>query len=124
MFSTVLVALGRGVGAVAYVVVLLIIELITAMLVYMYLNLYHVPTFGALVRFAKGVLDTIAGQLVYWFPGTANAAYATLIGELGPKSILLLLIGLLSGVVVRFLVRLITRVARRTRGAETAEMTA
>jgi hypothetical protein len=121
MIHIVLVSGARAVGAVAYVLALLIVELITAMLVYMYLNLNHVQTFGHLVRFAKYVLDTIVAQLEYWLPGTANAAYATLIGELGPKSILLLLIGLLSGVVIRFLVRLITRRVRRGGAPRVAE---
>jgi hypothetical protein len=103
------------------VVVLLVVELIVAMLVYIYLNLYHVQTFGALARFAKDVLDTLLGQFEYWFPLSANAAYATLVGELGPKSILLLLIGLTSGVVVRFFVRLLRRLVMRTASGPAAE---
>jgi len=113
MFRTVLVSALRSVFAVAYVVLLLIVELVTAMLVYIYLNLYHLDTFGALVRFAKVVLDTLIAQMEYWVPVSANSAYATLIGELGPKSILLLLIGLVAGVVVRFVVRLLRRLASR-----------
>jgi hypothetical protein len=42
--------------------------------------------------------------------------YATLVGELGPKSILLLLIGLLSAFIVRSLARLVRRAARRRFG--------
>ena len=99
--------------AVAYVVLLLLVELVTAMLVYIYLNLYHLETFGTLVRFAKAVLDTLIAQMEYWAPVSANAAYATLVGELGPKSILLLLIGLVAGVVVRFVVRLLRRLVSR-----------
>lgn len=109
MIQAVVVPLIRGVGALIYVIALLVVELVAAMLVYMYLNLYHVQTFGHLVRFAKAVLDTLVAQLEHWLPGSANSAYATLIGELGPKSILLLLIGLVSGVVIRFLVRLVAR---------------
>lgn len=113
MFGTLLLSGLRSVLAVAYVIVLLVVELVTAMLVYIYLNLYHLDTFGALVRFAKVVLDTLIGQMEYWAPVSANVAYATLIGELGPKSILLLLIGLVAGVVVRFIVRLLSRLASR-----------
>jgi len=113
MFGTLLLSGLRSVLAVAYVIVLLMVELVTAMLVYIYLNLYHLDTFGALVRFAKVVLDTLIGQMEYWAPVSANAAYATLVGELGPKSILLLLIGLVAGVVVRFVVRLLSRLASR-----------
>jgi hypothetical protein len=113
MVGTVLVSMLRSFFAVAYVIALLLVELVTAMLVYIYLNLYHLETFGALVRFAKVVLDTLIGQMEHWAPVSANAAYATLVGELGPKSILLLLIGLVAGVVVRFVVRLLRRLVSR-----------
>jgi len=86
------------------------------MLVYIYLNLYHIATFGYLVRVARSVLDVLAGQLDYWLPKSSNVVYATLIGELGPKSILLLLIGLLSAFVVRSLARLVRRYLHRRFG--------
>lgn len=121
MIGAFLAAALRTVAAIVYVVALLVVELVVAMLVYIYLNLYHVQTFGSLVRFAKYVLDTVLAQLEYWFPLSANAAYATLVGELGPKSILLLLIGLISGVVVRFLVRSIRRLVARTASGPAAE---
>lgn len=117
MIRTALVSALRAIIAVFYVVLLLIVELVTAMLVYIYLNLNHLPLFGELVRFAKAVLDTVIAQLEYWSPTLANAAFATLVGELGPKSILLLLIGLVAGVVLRFVVRL---TARMIRGRTTA----
>jgi hypothetical protein len=121
MLGALFASLLRTLAGIVYVVVLLVVELIVAMLVYVYLNLYHVQTFGALVRFAKDVLDTTLGQLEYWFPQSANAAYATLVGELGPKSILLLLIGLISGVVVRFLVGTIARLFTRMASGPAAE---
>jgi hypothetical protein len=92
-------------GAAVQLAVLLVLELVLTMLVYIYLNLFHLTTFGALVRGARSVLDVMAGQLDYWLPGSADAAYATLIGELGPKSILLLLIGLVVAAVMRGLAR-------------------
>lgn len=85
---------------------LLVVELVVTMLVYTYLNLKHIETFGWLVRQARVVLDLLAGQLEFWLPGGSNAAYATLIGELGPKSILLLMIGLVVGTVIRWLLAL------------------
>jgi hypothetical protein len=84
---------------------LLVIELVAAMLAYIYLNLYHLETFGGLVRLARDLLDIFRGQFEYWLPTAANQAYATLLGELGPKSILLLLIGLLTATVIRSLAR-------------------
>jgi hypothetical protein len=107
--------------ALAEVFVLLVVELISAMLVYIYLNLYHLQTFGHLVRIARYVLDALVGQLEYWLPGSANSAYATLVGELGPKSILLLIIGLLVAAGIRFLVRWVARVASRGKGDHVAQ---
>jgi hypothetical protein len=83
------------------------------MLVYIYLNLFHIETFGYLVRLARSVLDVLTGQLEYWLPVSANAAYATLIGELGPKSILLLILGLVTATIVRAIARGIVRLAAR-----------
>jgi hypothetical protein len=117
MVGTALVSALRSILGVAYVVLLLIVELVTAMLIYIYLNLYHLDTFGTLVRLAKAVLDTVLAQMEQLSPASANAAYATLVGELGPKSILLLLIGLVAGVVVRFIVRLLRRLISRATAA-------
>lgn len=95
-----------AVFSLAGTVVLLVVELVLTMLVYTYLNLKHLETFGWMVRQARVVLDLLAGQLEFWLPAGSNAAYATLIGELGPKSILLLIIGLVVGSVVRGLLKL------------------
>jgi len=116
MFRVLLITLLQTVLAVVSVSVLLLAELLTAMLVYIYLNLYHLATFGYLVRLSRSVLDVIAGQLDYWLPKSSNVVYATLIGELGPKSILLLLIGLLSAFVIRSLARLLRRFLNRRFG--------
>lgn len=104
-------------AAVAAILVLVVVELVLTMVVYIYLNLYHIGTFGSLVRFARSVLEVLTGQLEYWLPATANAAYATLVGELGPKSILLLMLGLLISAVIRAMARLLgPLVARKPRG--------
>ena len=91
----------------AQALALLVVELVAAMLVYIYLNLYSLETFGNLVRLARDVLDVFREQLEYWLPAAANQAYATLLGELGPKSILLLLIGLVTATVIRSLARVL-----------------
>jgi hypothetical protein len=93
----------------AEILLLLVVELLASMLIYIYLNLYHVTLFGNLVRDARYVLDALVGQMEYWLPVSANSAYATLIGELGPKSLLLLLIGLVTAMIIRFLVRSVAR---------------
>ena len=95
---------GKLIGGVFGVLTLLVIELVTTMLLYSYLNLSHPDTFGWLVRQSRGVLDLLAGQIELWFKGWSNAAYASVFGELGPKSILLLLMGLVVAAVIRWAV--------------------
>ena len=80
---------------------LLLLELVLTILVYTGLNLYSLNLFGALVRFAQSVQDLMRLIVERLIPGAANAAYATLFGELGPKAILLLLIGLVVAALVR-----------------------
>ena len=118
MAHSVLASAVRTLGTAAHIVVLLVIELISTMLIYIYLNLYHLSTFGYLVRLARYVLDVLTGQLEYWLPVSANSAYATLIGELGPKSILLLILGLLTATVIRAIARGVGRLAARRRTPE------
>lgn len=119
MLQGVLGTAARTVGSAIHIVVMLVIELVATMLVYIYLNLYHLDTFGYLVRLSRSVLDVLTGQLDYWLPVKANAAYATLIGELGPKSILLLILGLLTAAVIRAVARGVGRLIAR-KGAEPA----
>jgi hypothetical protein len=94
--------IGRFIGTLA----LLVVEVMLTMLVYTFLNLKFVDTFGYLVRQSRTVLDWMGSLLLTLMPGSANAAYATLLGELGPKAILLLLIGLVVAAIMRSLVEL------------------
>jgi len=103
-----------------FLVLMLVVELVGTMLVYIYLNLYHLSTFGYLVRLARSVLDVLSGQLEYWSPVSANTAYATLIGELGPKSILLLMLGLVTAAVFRAIGRGVVRLMARRAEAKAA----
>jgi hypothetical protein len=116
MLHGVLVSAVRTVATAAHIVVLLVIELVATMMIYIYLNLYHLSTFGYLVRLARSVLDVLTNQLEYWLPVSSNVAYATLIGELGPKSILLLILGLLTATIIRAIARGIVRLASRRAG--------
>ncbi|MGL4397201.1 MAG: hypothetical protein ACRCS9_11725 [Hyphomicrobium sp.] len=97
----------RFLGSLIGTVVLLIVELVLTMLVYTGLNIYSLELFGSLVRTAGGVLDVMASLFERMFAGSANAAYASVFGELGPKSMLLLLIGLAVAAVVRLLSALV-----------------
>ncbi len=105
-----------GILTVVEILLLLVVELLSAMMIYIYLNLYHVELFGHLVRDARYVLDALVSQMEYWLPVSSNSAYATLIGELGPKSLLLLLIGLVSAMAIRFLARAAARALSKAVG--------
>ena len=120
MIHLALVSAVRTVATAAHIVLLLVIELVATMLVYIYLNLYHLETFGYLVRHSRSVLDVMTGQIEYWLPVKANSAYATLIGELGPKSILLLILGLVTAAVIRGIVHGIWRLLARKGAQPTA----
>jgi hypothetical protein len=97
----------RVLGAIVSTIILLIVELILTIIVYTTLNVYSFALFGTLVRFAGAVLETIAGLVERFFSGASNTAYASLFGELGPKSMLLLLIGLVVAAIVRLLTSLV-----------------
>lgn len=99
--------IGSALGAIVSTIVLLIIELILTILVYTGLNVYSFELFGRLVRFAGAVLETMAAFVDRFFAGSSSTAYASLFGELGPKSMLLLLIGLVVAAVVRLLAGLV-----------------
>jgi hypothetical protein len=101
----------------------LVIEVFVAMLAYAYLNLNHVETFGYLVGLSGSFLSEMAAQLKTYSPDLANRAYATLLGEFGPKSILLLFIGLGVSMVIRFIVWLIHLAFGNMRSAKSGAAT-
>ena len=105
-------------GAILVLMVFVVIEVVVSMIAYMYLALNHSELFGSLVGVSLEALNIMARQLETFSPQLANRAYATLLGELGPKSILLLLIGL----TVSAIGRLAGWMWRRwTRGKDKAE---
>lgn len=106
--------LGQFIIAVVFFVALLIVELVAAMFAYGYLQLVHTDFFGWLVRQASGVLELASHYIDLLFPDQANQIYATTFGELGPKSILLLLVGLVVGAFLRVFVWSIGHLLRRT----------
>ena len=102
----------RTVIALVQFAIMVVLELALAIMVYVYLALYDLETFGWLVRWSKGVLDSAIGWMEVLMPELSNRAYATLLGELGPKAMLLLLIGLIVGAVIRFIAWMIMRAVR------------
>ncbi|MEO1265335.1 MAG: hypothetical protein AAFV26_06495 [Pseudomonadota bacterium] len=95
--------------------ILLLLELIMAILLYSYLALYHTELFGYLARQARWVFDQLAIMIDTFLPSAADQAYATAFGELAPKSMLLLMIGLLVGAIVRFIAWAVIRLVRAGR---------
>ena len=108
----------KGLGAFVFALIssvaLLAIELMAALFTYFYLALFEREWFGWLIGHSRDVLNFCIGQIEAWFPSFTNAANATLIGELAPKSMLLLLIGLVVGAVIRLVIWL----GRRLSGLE------
>jgi len=105
--STSIATLVRFVG-------MLILELIVAIAIYTYLALNHLDTFGWLVRMSKYVLDIVVAWMEFLMPSLANRAYATLLGELGPKAMLLLLTGLIAGALIRLIAWSLSRYLHRS----------
>jgi len=103
----------------------LIIEIFAAMLVYIYMDLYHRPFFGYLVGIAREILNGFTQHLTNIAPEFANRANTSLLGEFGAKSILLLVIGLLVAAVLRSLTMIIFKGidAMRTHRTEDAAET-
>lgn len=80
-----------------------VLELFAALLTYMYLAVYNRDLFASLIQFSDWVLNTSVKPTLALFPSLEGQAYLTLVGELAPKAMLLLLIGLLVGAVFRLL---------------------
>ena len=109
-------AIGSLLMAIVTSVVLVFIELMAALFTYFYLAIFEREWFGTLIGYSREVLNFSIGQIELWFPAFTNAANATLIGELAPKSMLLLLIGLVVGAVIRLLLWILTRTVRAVTG--------
>ncbi len=94
----------RPLAATVGTIALLAVEAFSAMLTYTILQLYSIDVFGYLVSLADIVLNLMVGWLQWLLPSTKNQQYATLVGELSPKAMLLLLIGLVVGALIRFMI--------------------
>lgn len=81
----------------------LIFEIFLAVATYTYLNIFHVNIFGSLVVFAGDILSFLTSHMRNLFPGTVEQVYATTLGDLNPKAMLLLLIGLTVSAILRLI---------------------
>lgn len=97
--------------AIIWFAALVVLELVAAMVVYIYLALFSREWFGYLIGLSRNALNFFIDHLTHFFPDSANAAYATVVGELAPKAMLLLLIGLVVGAIIRFVFWFVSRLA-------------
>lgn len=116
--TTLIKGLVSLVVVIAVLAIYVIVEVIVAMAAYMYLALNHTETFGTLIGYSRELLNLFANQLETWAPELANQAYTTLLGELGAKSILLLLIGLAVSALGRLIGWTVRRWVRNARSQE------
>jgi hypothetical protein len=91
------------------IALMVVLELFASLLIYMYLAVYNRDLFASLIRFSDWVLNTSIKPTLALFPALEGQAYLTLVGELAPKAMLLLLIGLSVGAVIRLLAWIVSR---------------
>lgn len=109
--------IGALFGVFAWSLVLVVVELMAALFTYFYLAIFQREWFGTLIGYSREILNFCIGQLEMWFPAFTNQANATLIGELAPKSMLLLLIGLVVGALIRALFWVLSRAYQALAGS-------
>ena len=85
------------------VAVMVVLELFATLLTYIYLATYQRDLFAGLIGFADGVLTASVKPTLALFPELERQANLTVVGELAPKAMLLLLIGLTVGAVFRLI---------------------
>ncbi len=102
----------RALGALIGTVLLLVVELVLTVLVYMGLNVYSFDLFGRLVQLSGDVLEFMAALVERFMPEASSTAYASFFGELGPKSMLLLLTGLVVAAILRLLIGLLRAIVK------------
>ena len=90
-------------GVLLRVAFTVVLELFSALLIYMYLAVYNRDLFASLIQFSDWVLNATIKPTLALFPELEGQAYLTLVGELAPKAMLLLLIGLTVGAIFRLL---------------------
>jgi hypothetical protein len=117
----IVISLLRTSAFLALLLTYLVVEVFVSMLAYAYLNLYQIDTFGYLIRLSRNLLTTMQNLFELYAPQLADRAYATLLGEIGPKSILLLFLGLAVSTLIRFIMWVIHKAFEGLRAGKPAE---
>lgn len=105
----------KSIVAIIGTLLLLAVEAFCAMLTYTLLQLYSVDLFGHLVGLSRSVMNVMVGSLQTILPGISNQLEASLGGELSPKAVLLLLLGLVVGAIIRFVIWGVSSMAHGSR---------
>jgi len=85
------------------IALMVVLELFSSLMIYMYLAVYNRELFASLIQFSDGVLNATVKPTLAFFPELEGQAYLTLVGELAPKAMLLLLIGLTVSAMFRLI---------------------
>ena len=112
----------KFIGALARTALMVVLELFAALLIYMYLAVYDRALFASLIQFSDWVLNTSIKPTLSLFPELEGQAYLTFVGELAPKAMLLLLIGLTVGALFRLVAWLAAGLLRRIIGGNASRI--
>ena len=101
-------------GRLIAMLLLLVVEVILTMATYAALDLYARSAFGVLVGLSGSVLTAMRSLLALFLPTLVPSADSSLFGDLAPKAVLLMLLGLVVAAILRALVELMGFGHRRT----------
>lgn len=103
---------GWVIWSVVALLVTLVIEVMLAMVLYIYLDLNHRDFFGVLVGWARSAMNELLELLRGSSVELYNAANQSLAGEVAAKAFLLLVLGLFASGVIRMLAWSVRRMLR------------
>ncbi|MEL6977069.1 MAG: hypothetical protein AAGM38_00115 [Pseudomonadota bacterium] len=104
--------IGWVIWSVVALLTTLVLEVMLAMLLYVYLDLNHREFFGVLVSWARDGMNFLLNSLQGASAELYNAANQSLAGEVAAKAFLLLVLGLFASGVIRMLAWSVRRVLR------------
>lgn len=103
---------GYVIWSVVALLVTLVLEVMLAMVLYIYLDLNHREFFGILVGWARDGMNALLGGLQEASGDLYVAANQSLAGEVAAKAFLLLVLGLFASGVIRMLAWSVRRLLR------------
>lgn len=107
-----LLFIGWVIWSVVALLITLVLEVMLAMVLYVYLDLNHREFFGVLVGWARDGMNALLAALEGASGDLYAAANQSLAGEVAAKAFLLLVLGLFASGVIRMLAWSVRRVLR------------